>query len=107
VSVHRLFSVVGVVPLKPCACDYTKECDNRKSGVDAGHDDEGGFHARGCDREEAISHLANRWAVFKLNYAPRACIKDLSDANWSGDEFPALLEVDCLAFAEVRNGGEE
>lgn len=60
-----------------------------------------------CDREEAIGHLVNRWHVFKANYAPRARVRDLCDANWSGDEFPALLEVNCLAFAEVRNGGEE
>lgn len=60
--------------------------------------------ARGCDREEAISHLANRWHVFKVNYAPKARVRDLSDANWSGDEFPSLLEVDGIPFAEVRNG---
>ena len=63
--------------------------------------------ARGCDREEAITHLANRWEVFKINYAPRAAIKNLTDANYSGSEFPALLEVDCIAFAEVRNGADE
>lgn len=62
--------------------------------------------ARGCDREEAIGHLINRWHVFKANYAPKARVRDLTDANWSGDEFPALLEVDCIPFAEVRNGGK-
>lgn len=65
------------------------------------------FLARGCDREEAIGHLVNRWHVFKANYAPRARVRDLSDANWSGDEFPSLLEVDCIPFAEVRNGGAD
>lgn len=63
--------------------------------------------ARGCDREEAISHLASRWEVFKINYAPRAAIKNLTDANYSGSEFPALLEVDCIPFAEVRNGADK
>lgn len=63
--------------------------------------------AKRCDREEAIGHLVNRWHVFKANYAPKARVRDLTDANYSGDEFPALLEVDCIPFAEVRNGGEE
>ncbi len=71
---------------------------------DGGYSGNDSWHlARGCDRAEAIAHLANRWYVFKANYAPRAAIKDLSDANWGGDEFPALLEVNCTAFAEVRN----
>jgi hypothetical protein len=63
--------------------------------------------ARGCDREEAIGHLANRWQIFKANYAPKARVRDLTDENYSGPEFPALLEVDCIAFAEVRNGADE
>lgn len=73
------------------------------------HDGEGwsvndSWHiGRDVDRETAISHLANRWEIFKLNYAPRAAIKNIQDANWSGDEYPSLLEVDCIPFAEVRN----
>lgn len=60
--------------------------------------------ARGVDREDAIAALKARWEVFKINYHPRACVKDLCDANWSGDEFDSLLEVDCIAFATIRKG---
>ena len=58
---------------------------------------------RGCDREEAIEHLKNRWEIFKLNYHPRARVKDLDNV---GDEYGALLEVDCIAFGEVRNADQ-
>lgn len=61
------------------------------------------YLARSCDREEVVSHLVNRWHVFKANYAPRAAAKNLENANWSGDEYPALLEVNCIPFAEIRN----
>jgi hypothetical protein len=58
--------------------------------------------ASGVDREEAISALRGRWEVFKLNYAPRACVKDITDCGdgWQGE---TKLEVDCTAFADVRN----
>lgn len=59
--------------------------------------------ARGCDREEAIRHLANRWQVFKANYMPRARVRDLEDISCDV-ESGCLLEVNCTAFAEVRNG---
>jgi hypothetical protein len=59
--------------------------------------------SRSCDREDAICHLRNRWEVFKVNYAPRARVRDIEDVNWCGPEFPSLLEVDCIAFAEVHN----
>jgi len=59
---------------------------------------------RDCDREEAISHLTNRWHVFKANYNPRATIKSLTDASCSEDD--CLLESDYTAFAEVRNAAK-
>lgn len=59
--------------------------------------------ARGCDREEAIRHLANRWQVFKANYMPKARVRDLEDISCDV-ESGCLLEVNCTAFAEVRNG---
>lgn len=60
---------------------------------------------RGCDRESAISHLANRWHVFKANYASKARVMDLSDSSCEENE--CVLEVDCIPFAEVRNGADE
>ena len=62
--------------------------------------------ARNVDREDAISALHDRWHIFKENYAKQARIKDIEDANYSGEEYPSLLEVDCIPFAEIRNGGE-
>lgn len=56
--------------------------------------------ASSCDRAEAISHLRHRWEVFKVNYLPRARVKNLCDIGY--DETCAMLEVDCTAFAEIR-----
>lgn len=60
------------------------------------------YLARSCDRDEAISHLRHRWEVFKVNYHSRARVADLVDSSWDS-ESPALLEVDCIPFAEVRD----
>lgn len=57
--------------------------------------------ARGCDREEAISHLRHRWSVFKANYMPKAAVSAIEDAACD-DECPVVLEVNCTAFAELR-----
>lgn len=57
--------------------------------------------ASAVDRETAIERLASRWHTFKANYAPRACVRDLSDASCEENE--ALLEVDCIPFANVDN----
>lgn len=54
---------------------------------------------RGCDRQEAISHLRHRWEIFKLNYLPKARVKDLCDVGCCDDD--CLLEVDCTAFATL------
>jgi hypothetical protein len=51
---------------------------------------------------ETIEALRARWEVFKLNYAPRARVSDMDDANYSGPEFSALLECGTIPFAEVR-----
>lgn len=61
------------------------------------------YMGRGCDREETITHLKHRWEVFKVNYHPKARVRDLSDAACD-EESPCYLEVDCIAFAEVRKG---
>lgn len=57
------------------------------------------YMARGADREETISHLANRWEIFKLNYLPKARAKNIIDI---GDGDLVCLEVDCTAFCDVR-----
>lgn len=54
---------------------------------------------RNQDRQETISHLRHRWEIFKLNYLPKARVKDLQDSGM-GDE--VCLEADCTAFATLR-----
>lgn len=56
---------------------------------------------RNRPREEAIGHLRHRWEVFKLNYLPKARVKDIVDI---GDDYSGecRLEVDCTAFATLR-----
>lgn len=58
---------------------------------------------RGCSREEAITHLRHRWEAWKLNYYPKARVADLEDCyDGCYDDAPLGLEVNCVAFAEVR-----
>lgn len=57
---------------------------------------------REATREETIGHLRARWEVFKLNYLPKARVRDLTDAGIDNDD-DCLLEVDCTAFATIRN----
>lgn len=58
--------------------------------------------ARGCTIAEACEACRGRWEVWKLNYFPRAKVRDLTNTNYSGVEYPALLEVDCVPFMEIR-----
>jgi hypothetical protein len=58
------------------------------------------YLSRSCNREEAISHLRHRWEVYKVNYHPKAKVKDLADM---GDDQGSILDVDCIPFAEIRN----
>ena len=50
-------------------------------------------------RADAIALLRDRWEVFKLNYLPKARVRDLCDIGDS--EAECMLEVDCTAFANV------
>lgn len=61
--------------------------------------------ARGCDREEAISHLRHRWEVYKVSYEPKARVSDISD-DACDEESPCLLSAG-YPFAEVRNASNE
>lgn len=56
------------------------------------------------DRETAIARLADRWHIFKLNYAKRANVRDISDSSCEENE--CNFEVDCIPFADVCNGEE-
>lgn len=54
-----------------------------------------------ADRQETISLLRSRWEIFKLNYLPKARVKDLVNI---GDRDDCMLEVDCVAFATLTKG---
>lgn len=55
--------------------------------------------ATNASRAETLRLLRARWEVFKLNYAPKARVADLSDTS---DEAAVCdFEVDCIAFAGV------
>ncbi len=53
-----------------------------------------------ADRQETISLLRDRWEVFKLNYMPKARVKDIEDIGDCEDEI--MLDVQCVAFATLR-----
>lgn len=53
------------------------------------------------DRQETISRLRARWEIFKLNYLPKARVKDLEYAPYDNSD-ELWLEVDCTAFATLR-----
>lgn len=54
---------------------------------------------RDISRSHAIEALRGRWEVFKLNYLPKARVRDISDIGYDENEFK--FEVDCTAFADV------
>lgn len=56
--------------------------------------------ATGVDRAEAIARLRGRWNVFKAIYHSKARVQDIKD--FSSTESECCLEVDCIAFADVR-----
>lgn len=52
-----------------------------------------------ADKEDAISILRDRWEIFKLNYLPKARVRDITDLSYTYDEI--MLEVDYTAFATL------
>ena len=58
--------------------------------------------ARDADLAETLDALRSRWEVFKANYHPRARVQDITNASFEGVQFPALLEIDGIHFAEIR-----
>lgn len=49
--------------------------------------------------EEIMPAIVGRWEVFKVNYAPRAAIKNLENI---GFDSVAMLEVDFLPFVDIE-----
>lgn len=71
---------------------------NRREGYDCNN---AWRIASNVDREEAIQAARGRWEVFKVNYHPKARVRDIEDVSCSPDH--ALLEVDCIPFLEIRS----
>lgn len=56
--------------------------------------------SREVDKEQALFDLRARWNVFKLNYLPKACVKNIHDISDMDDGI--RLEVDCVAFCDIE-----
>ena len=56
--------------------------------------------ARG-DKQEMLRACRGRWEVFKLNYSPRARVKDLCDIGWDVNH-GISLECDFLPFIDIE-----
>lgn len=52
------------------------------------------------DREEAIQAARGRWEVFKVNYHPKARVRDIDADIGFSDQ--AHLHVDQIPFLEIR-----
>lgn len=54
---------------------------------------------RDADISEVLEAARGRWEVFKVNYLPKAKVKDIQDTGWDST---FSLEVDCVPFLELR-----
>lgn len=54
---------------------------------------------RDADISEVMEAARGRWEVFKVNYLPKAKVKDIQDTGWDST---FSLEVDCVPFLELR-----
>jgi hypothetical protein len=54
--------------------------------------------ARGVELNEALEAARGRWEVFKVNYAPKARVRDIVDTGYDAN---LALEVDCIPFLEI------
>ena len=58
------------------------------------------YLCKGADKARALECARGRWEVFKVNYSPRAKIKELSD---DGDETVAYINAAGIPFLEIRS----
>lgn len=52
-----------------------------------------------ADIETVLESARARWEIFKVNYLPKACVKDIQDIGLDDN---LNLEVDCVPFLEIR-----
>jgi len=56
------------------------------------------YLARDASAERVLEVARGRWEIFKINYASKARVKDLSDIGYDGDIY---LECGCLPFLDI------
>lgn len=56
--------------------------------------------ARGVDRAGVLEAARGRWEVFKVNYAPKARVRDIEEVGYN--EYVSQIEADGLAFLEIQ-----
>ena len=49
--------------------------------------------------DEALDAARGRWEVFKVNYLPKARVRDIQD---TGFDSTLSLDVDCVPFLDIR-----
>jgi hypothetical protein len=54
---------------------------------------------RAADLPTVLEAARARWEVFKVNYAPKARVRDIVDAGYDAN---LALDVDCIPFLEIR-----
>ncbi len=57
------------------------------------------YIATNADIEIVLESARARWEVFKVNYLPKARVRDIQDTGYDDN---LNLEVDCVPFLEIR-----
>ena len=52
-----------------------------------------------ADLSQVLESARGRWEVFKVNYLPKAKVRDIQDTGYDNT---FSLEVDCIPFLEIR-----
>ncbi len=55
---------------------------------------------RDADLSQVLEAARGRWEVFKVNYLPKARVRDIQDTGYDNT---FSLEVDCIPFLEIRS----
>ena len=57
------------------------------------------YLSRNADKAQALQDARCRWEIFKVNYLPKARVKDVT---FDGDDSVIYLNVDGIPFLEIR-----
>lgn len=88
--------------------DYPEDTRFRVKAFELWREPEGGWSAndawylsRNADKSEVLTLARGRWEVFKVNYMPRARVRDIQDIGWDV-EHGISLECECTAFLDIE-----